>query len=460
MKRTHTCGELRKSDLGRNVVLIGWVNIRRDHGGLLFIDLRDRYGITQILFDPKVLPSAKSLHSEDLIGIIGKVKERPKGTINKRLATGEIEVLIEKFSLLNRSKELPFEISGKSKVPEELRLAHRYLDLRRPIMQERLILRHRLVKLIRDYLDQKSFLEIETPILTKSTPEGARDYLVPSRLSPGNFFALPQSPQLFKQLLMIAGIDKYFQIAKCFRDEDLRADRQPEHTQLDLECSFVEPEEIFSIIEEMLFILFEKTLSLKISLPFPRLTHKEALSQYGTDKPDLREEKKTDFSFVWIKQFPLFQFNKEEKRLTPEHHPFTLPLKEDIPLLDREPLKVRAMAYDLVLNGEEIGGGSIRIHKRELQEKIFKLIGLSKDNYLPKFGFLLEALEYGAPPHGGIALGLDRLLMLMTGAESIREVIAFPKMGDGSCPLTGAPAEILAEQLKELSLKIDKKKIP
>jgi len=457
MKRTHSCGELRKTDLGKNVLLIGWVNTRRDHGGLLFVDLRDRYGIIQILFDPKVLPSSKSLHSEDLIAVEGKVKERPKGTINKRLATGEIEVLIEKFSLLNRSKELPFEISERSSIAEEVRLTYRYLDLRRPIMQERLILRHQLIKLIRDYLDQKGFLEIETPILTKSTPEGARDYLVPSRLSPGNFFALPQSPQLFKQLLMIAGIDKYFQIAKCFRDEDLRADRQPEHTQLDLECSFVVPEEIFSIIEEMLFILFEKNLSTKISLPFPRLKYKEAISRYGSDKPDLRKEKRTDFSFVWIEQFPLFQFNKEEKRLEPEHHPFTLPMEEDLPLLDREPLKVRAMAYDLVLNGEEIGGGSVRIHQRELQEKIFKLIGLSRDDYLSKFGFLLEALEYGAPPHGGIALGLDRLLMLITGTGSIREVIAFPKAGDGSCPLTGAPTEILAEQLKDLSLKIDKK---
>lgn len=459
MKRTHTCGELRKSDVGKDALLLGWVNIRRDHGKLLFIDLRDRYGITQVLFDSKILPSSKSLHSEDLIAVEGKVNERPEGSINRKIATGEIELFVEKFSLLNKSKELPFEISGKSMVAEDSRLVYRYLDLRRPIMQERIILRYRVIKSIRDYLDRKSFLEIETPILTKSTPEGARDYLVPSRISPGNFFALPQSPQLFKQLLMIAGIDKYFQIARCFRDEDLRADRQPEHTQLDLEFSFVTPDDIFSIIEEMLSLLFEKFLSLKLSLPFPRLKYADAISRYGSDKPDLRKEKKGDFCFVWLEQFPLFQYNKEEKRLESEHHPFTSPMEEDLPLLEKEPLKVRANAYDLVLNGEEIGGGSIRIHQRELQERIFEMIGLSREDYLSKFGFLLEALEYGAPPHGGIALGLDRLLMFITGADSIREVIAFPKAGDGSCPLTGAPSEILQGQLRDLSLKVDKKEI-
>jgi len=457
MKRTHNCGELRRSDLGKDVFLIGWVNVRRDHGGLLFIDLRDRYGITQVLFDAKLLSSSKSLHSEDLIGVGGKVQERPKGTINNKLVTGEIEVFAEKLFLLNKSKDLPFELSHDLKVAEEIRLTYRYLDLRRPIMQKRLIMRHRLVKLIRDYLGKKEFLEIETPILTKSTPEGARDYLVPSRLSPGDFYALPQSPQLFKQLLMVAGFEKYFQIARCFRDEDLRADRQPEHTQLDLECSFMTQEEILAIIEEMIATLFEEILSLKIPLPFPHLMYQEAISKYGTDKPDLRDEKKTNFSFVWVEQFPLFQFNKEQDRLDPQHHPFTLPMEEDLSLLDQEPLKVRGLCYDLILNGQEVGGGSLRIHKRELQEKIFGLIGLSQEVYLSKFGFLLEALEYGAPPHGGIALGLDRLLMLMSGADSIREVIAFPKSGDGSCPLTGAPARVSLQQLKELSLKIDKK---
>ncbi len=459
MKRTHTCGELRKNDVGKTALLLGWVNVRRDHGKLLFIDLRDRYGITQILFDSKIFPAAKSLHSEDLIAVKGKINERPEGTINSKIATGEVELYVEEFSLLNKSKELPFDISGKSKVAEEARLTYRYLDLRRPVMQKKLILRQRVTKAIRDYLDAQGFLEVETPILTKSTPEGARDYLVPSRISPGNFFALPQSPQLFKQLLMIAGVDKYFQIARCFRDEDLRADRQPEHTQVDVEFSFATPEDIFSLVEEMFSILFEKFLSRKLSLPFPRLEYADAISRYGSDKPDLRKEKKEDFSFVWVEHFPLFQYNKQEKRLESEHHPFTSPMEEDLPLLEKEPLRVRANAYDLVLNGEEIGGGSIRIHQRELQEKIFRIVGLPRKDYLSKFGFFLDALEYGAPPHGGIALGLDRLLMFISGADSIREVIAFPKAGDGSSPLTGAPSEVLPEQLQELSLKLDKKRI-
>lgn len=586
-KRTNSCGELRKEDIGKSTILMGWTQSRRDHGGLIFIDLRDRSGITQIVFDPKESAQAhqKAHHikNEYVIAIKGMVVPRLSGTENPQMATGEIEVKTKQVKILNISDALPFNIEDKTDINDNLRLKYRYLDLRRTNMQKKIYLRHQICMEIRNYLDDKGFLDIETPFLTKSTPEGARDYIVPSRVNPGKFYALPQSPQLFKQLLMIAGFEKYFQIVRCFRDEDLRADRAPEFTQLDMEMSFIDREDIISVVEEMFAHLYSKLFNLKIKIPFLRMNYQEVIAKYGTDKPDLRfgmeiieltdlfrkssfkvfkeviqnqgkicaikvegdkefSRKKLDdwqlfissfgakglayikfkegkdfqssiakflspeeienikiktntkpgeiiliiadqekvvyealgnlrinlandlnlihqdqkeFNFLWVTDFPLLKYNLEEKRYDAVHHPFTAPLNEDLDLLDSDPLKVRSKAYDLVLNGNEIGGGSIRIHNNDLQKKIFKLLGIDDKKAEQKFGFLLQALKYGAPPHGGIAFGLDRMVMLLTGAHSIREVIAFPKTQKATCPLTDAPSEVDYKQLKELHIKLD-----
>lgn len=583
LKRTHYCGHVNSNEIEKEVVLFGWVHRRRDHGGVIFIDLRDREGIVQVVLDPEfskeVHDKGREIRAEYVLEIKGVVKERPADSINEELPTGRIEVFANHLEILNKSIVPPFEIAKDIDINEDLRLKYRYLDLRRQKIQKNIITRHKLTSTIRNFLNSKGFLEIETPILTKSTPEGARDYLVPSRVNPGKFYALPQSPQLFKQLLMVSGFDRYFQIARCFRDEDLRANRQPEFTQLDMELSFVEPEDIFSIIEELLTVIFREILGINIKTPFNRITYREAMENYGTDKPDLRfglklrdltEEVKildfppfkssiseggkiygliieegnrfsrteldklrdlaiklgtggmawirygeklkstfgskvnqerllklkesllipdegillliggeeelvqttlgnirltiakklnlldeNRFEFLWVTDFPLLEWDEDESRWVAKHHPFTSPKKEDIPLLDEDPKKVRAKAYDIVLNGEELGGGSIRIHNTDLQKKMFNVLNISEKEAEVKFGFLLEAFKYGAPPHGGIALGLDRLAMFLTNTTSIRDVIAFPKTQKAMCLLTGAPSTVGEEQLKELRIKLD-----
>jgi aspartyl-tRNA synthetase len=582
-KRTHTCGELRASDVGKIVTLNGWVDKRRDLGGLIFIDLRDRYGKTQVVFSPQhndqAYQIAKELKSEFVISVTGKVERRPKGAENPSLPTGEIDVLADEVQILSKSETPPFLIEDDINVSEELRLKYRYLDLRRPIMQSNLITRHRMAQVVRRYFDENGFIEIETSFLVKSTPEGARDFLVPSRLHPGKFYALPQSPQLYKQILMVAGFDRYFQIVRCFRDEDLRADRQPEFTQIDVEMSFVMEEDVFNIVEGLIFRLMKEIKGIEIQLPFPRIPYVEAIEKYGTDKPDLRFDleivnatdifKTTEFKvfreaienggvicglnlpgcanfsrkqideltnfvkdlgagglvhfkvengevespvakyftkislqklrermnsrdgdlmilisdqpqkvysilgslrlemgrrlnlideeqfrFAWIVDFPLLEWDEEENRWVSVHHPFTSPKLEDLHLLDSDPGKVRARAYDLVLNGNEIAGGSIRIHDAELQRKIFKLLGISDEEARKKFGFLLEAFKYGAPPHGGIAFGFDRLVMLFTGMKSIRDVIAFPKTSSALSLMDEAPSEVDPKQLDELHIQV------
>ncbi|RJP28719.1 MAG: aspartate--tRNA ligase [Candidatus Omnitrophota bacterium] len=461
MLRTNTCGELNLNDSGKTVALCGWVANRRDHGKLIFIDIRDRYGITQIVFIPKesgqAYEKAKGLGNEFVIRVTGIVNNRPKNNLNPKISTGEIEILVKDMEVLNPSLNPPFEISDNSEITEELRFKYRYLDLRRETVLNNFVMRHNLFKIIHSFLDAKGFLEFETPVLTKSTPEGARDYLVPSRVNPGNFFALPQSPQLFKQILMVSQADKYYQIAKCFRDEDLRADRQPEFTQLDIEMSFVEEDDIYLLIEELMKVIFKELKGVDIKTPFTRLSYKEAQEKYATDKPDLRKVLNSEFAFAWVNEFPLFKFNEEEKRWESEHHPFTAPSKDSLDLLKTDPAAVKSRSYDLVLNGMELGSGSIRIHNQALQEKIFDIIGIDKEQAYRRFGFLLEAFQYGAPPHAGVAFGLDRLAAILAGQESIKEVIAFPKTSQAICPLTGAPSEVDEKQLKELAIEVRKK---
>ena len=582
--RTHRCGELKKAHVGQTVVLDGWVHRRRDHGNVIFIDLRDRFGVAQIIFNQEVNAAAHKraheLRSEFVVSVTGKVVLRPEGSANPDLSTGEIEVMAQAVEILNDAETPPFVIEDEADVTEALRLKYRYLDLRRPKMQRLLRLRHDVTQQVRTFLNGQGFLEIETPMLTKSTPEGARDYLVPSRVNPGSFYALPQSPQLFKQILMVSGADRYYQIARCFRDEDLRFDRQPEFTQIDMELSFVDREQVLSLAEKMISHLFREAGGIELPTPFPRLTYQEAVGLYGSDKPDLRFDMplyeltafaaqsefkvfretvakggivkalvvkegaaltrsridalgETAKSFgakglawvkivadgqlesiiakflaaarlraavpeatsgdlllfvadeqkvvhdvlgrlrlllgeelglidhklwrpLWVIDFPLLEYDEQTRRYVTLHHPFTAPFDEDLPLLGSDPLRVKAKAYDLVLNGNELGGGSIRMHRREVQTKVFDLLGIGKEEASAKFGFLLEALEYGAPPHGGIAFGLDRLVMLLGGAESIRDVIAFPKTQKAQCSMTEAPAPVDPQQLKDLHIKLDK----
>ena len=470
MKRILSVKTIQK--IGEEIKLNGWVHSRRDHSKIIFIDMRDKSGLIQLVFLPsnkECYKLADSLRSEWVIEAIGQVNKRPKGMINEKIPTGQVEIEVKELKILNEAKTPPFEIAeeqakDKKEVNEEIRLKYRYLDLRRQKMRNNLVVRHKVIKLIRDFMDKKGFIEIETPILTKSTPEGARDFLVPSRLHPGEFYALPQAPQQLKQLLMVAGIEKYFQIARCFRDEDLRGDRQPEFTQLDVEMSFVKQKNILNLIEKLIIniikelVYIDKNLSKKLTFnPFLRLDYEEAIKKYNTDKPDLRKDKKdpNELAFVWILNWPLFQWNSDEKRYDSCHHIFTAPKEKDLPLLEKEPLKVHSWQHDLVLNGSEVGGGSIRIHQADIQEKIFKLVGLEDEEIKEKFGHLLKAFAFGAPPHGGIALGLDRFLMTLLNEKSIREVIAFPKTGDAQDLIMEAPNKVNPEQLKELNIKID-----
>lgn len=583
LERTDYCGDLRSKDVGREVTLMGWVQRRRDLGGLVFIELRDRQGIIQVVFNPEISPEAhekvQSIRNEYVLGVRGKVVQRPEGTFNPKLDTGKVEVLAQELKILNPSRTPPFPIEDEEEVAENIRLKYRYLDLRRPKLQRNLILRHRMAREVRNYFDQQGFLEIETPMLTKSTPEGARDFLVPSRLEPGHFYALPQSPQLFKQILMISGFDRYYQIVRCFRDEDLRSDRQPEFTQIDVEMSFVRVEDIQRMMEGLMVHLFKKVLDIELETPFPVLTYDEAMERYGVDKPDIRfgmelkdvsmewkdssfplfretlekhgiikaitvkggstlsrkeieeltrfvydygakglisakvganawqssiqkfvtqEERKAiekkmgagegdllifiagsnkvvnqalanlrlhlgkkmglikedQYRFVWILDFPLLEYDETEKRYVAVHHPFTAPKDEDISKLKDHPEQVRAKAYDLVLNGSEIGGGSIRNHLKEVQSLLFEKLGMGEEEARERFGFLLEALEYGTPPHGGIAFGFDRLVMIVSHSESIRDVIAFPKTQKGTCLMTEAPSRVDPKQLDELFIKL------
>jgi len=584
MRRTHSCNDLRLEHLDREVTLTGWVLRRRDHGGVIFIDLRDRWGLTQVVFNPEVQAEthakAHALRPEWVIGVRGRVAPRPEGMENPKLATGAIEIMVDELRILNTSVTPPFPLDEEIEVSDALRLQYRYLDLRRPEMAANLVLRHRLSQTVRCYLSDNGFLEIETPMLTRSTPEGARDYLVPSRVNPGRFYALPQSPQLFKQLLMVAGMDRYFQIVKCFRDEDLRADRQPEFTQIDMELSFVGEDDIQRLMEGMMTTIFRQVLGRELVTPFPRMTYDEAMRRYGCDRPDTRfglelvdlsdlldgcgfkvfqeaiagggrvqainakgcagfSRKELDdlteyagrfgargmawikvkadqwqspitkffseaeieamrrrlgaeeddlilfaadrtavtrqvlselrlelarrlglitpgsFNFLWVTDFPLLEFDAEAKRHVAVHHPFTAPLEEQLDMLESTPGELKSRAYDLVLNGSEIGGGSIRIHRRDVQDRVFRLLGIDDAEAQDKFGFLLRALELGAPPHGGIAFGLDRLTMILAGRDTIRDVIAFPKTQKATCPLTEAPAPVERKQLTELALRPD-----
>jgi aspartyl-tRNA synthetase len=582
--RTHTCGELRETNIGEAVVLNGWVDRRRDLGGVIFIDLRDRYGITQVVFEPSfdktAHQQANSLRNEFVLSIEGKVRRRPDNTDNPELLTGAVDVMVNKLIILNEAITTPFQIKDEIEVNEDIRLKYRYLDLRRPKVQSNIILRHKMYQVTRKYFDENNFVEIETPVLMKSTPEGARDYLVPSRIHKGKFYALPQSPQQYKQILMVSGFDRYFQIVKCFRDEDLRADRQPEFTQIDVEMSFVDQENIFETVEGLMKVLYKEIWNKDLKLPIPRFTFDEAMEKYGSDKPDARfelplvtlnsvfknsgfkvfkgqidndgiitglvaprcgeytrnqldvltdivkkwgaggliwirvkgpeleapvakffsdEEKKnlvetlnakpgdlifiitgtrikalsvmgnlrlemakrldlvkkdTEPKLLWVTDFPLFEWDEESKRFYAMHHPFTSPRLEDIPFMESNPGKVRARAYDLVLNGSEIAGGSIRIHNADLQAKMFRALGIPEEEAEHKFGFLMNAFKYGAPPHGGIAFGFDRMAMVFTGENSIREVIAFPKTTSAVSLMDDSPSNVSEEQLKELHLKI------
>jgi aspartyl-tRNA synthetase len=584
-KRTHTCGELNENDIDKIVILNGWVDRIRDLGGIIFVLIRDRYGKTQAVFDSSdnnaLYQKALKLKNECVVSIQGKVRLRPEKDRNPNMFTGDVEILATNLEILSESETPPIYVNIEEDISENLRLKYRYLDLRKERMQRNLILRHKVMKITRDTLSAEGFLEIETPYLTKSTPEGARDFLVPSRLKPGNFYALPQSPQLFKQLLMVSGFDKYFQIARCFRDEDFRADRQPEFTQIDIEQSFVEKEDIFALTEKLIKEIFEKSLNYNgLEIPFQKYTYDEVIKKYGSDKPDLRYgmefidlttyfkntetnfikngidkglilkgfivpersnnfsrkkfddltefakeqgstgliwiandkeirsnikkaaakeinilvergimkegdvllaileeadkidkilgqlrikmikeefEKESGFSIIWVTDFPMFSWNEEEQRIVAEHHPFTMPNLDDLAKYDNtDPLKIKSQSYDLVINGYEIASGSIRIHKQDIQQKVFDILGLSKEEAQEKFGFLLEAFKYGAPPHGGIAIGMDRLVSILVGEDSIKEVIAFPKTASGTDPMTNAPSEVSEKQLEELHLALKK----
>lgn len=452
-----------KEKTGESVKVSGWVNTRRDHGKIIFIDLRDMSGILQVVFVPgsKAYEKVSEIRPEWVISIEGKINARPEKMINSDMVTGTVEMEAIDLEVLNKSKTPPFEVDKNTLgIDEELRLKYRYLDLRSERMVKNITLRHEIVRFMREYLWKEGFREIETPYLTKSTPEGAREFIVPSRLYPGEFYVLPQSPQQFKQLLMVGGIEKYFQIARCFRDEDQRGDRQPEFTQLDIEMSFIEEEDIFALIEPMMIEMVEKLVpNGKITKkPFPRIPFLEAMEKYGSDKPDLRENKedKMEFAFCWIVDMPLFKYSNTDKKLVSSHHPFTMPKKEDISLLDTDPAKVKAYAYDLVLNGFEMASGSIRIHKRDVQNKIFDLLGVSEEEKVRRFGHMLEAFEYGAPPHGGVAPGIDRLVALLSGESVIRESIAFPKTGDARDVMMGAPSAVSEQQLKDVHITLAK----
>ncbi len=459
------------NEVGQKVRVAGWVHARRDHGKLIFIDLRDRTGLLQVVFagqNAELWKIADKLRPEWVVSIEGLVKERPEKLKNPKISTGSVELEADKIEILNEAKTPPFEIGQKDKVGEELRMEYRYLDLRDPKMQENLIKRSEAVRFFNNYLKDRKFVEIETPDLTKGTPEGAREFIVPSRKHPGKFYVLPQSPQQFKQLLMVAGFERYFQVARCFRDEDSRGDRQPEFTQLDIEMSFVEDNDVMDLIEGMMVELVKNMFPQKkiAAKPFPHLDYDEVMAKYKTDKPDLRENKDdpSELSFLWVVNMPLLEYSETEKKWVSSHHPFTSPAENFEEILAGKPQdikrleKIKAQAYDLVLNGYEIGGGSIRIHKRDLQNKIFEILGLGAEEIEARFGHMLKAFEYGAPPHGGIALGLDRLMMILMNEPSIREVIAFPKTGDDRDLLMGAPTEVNEKQLKELHISAVKPK--
>ena len=457
-----------KNKVGEEVEIFGWVHNRRDHGKVIFIDLRDRSGIAQVVFTPdqKDYETAKKLRSEWVLKITGKVAERPSAMVNKEIETGEVEIRPESLEVLAEAATPPFALDTDGReIGEENRMRYRYLDLRRERMKNNLILRHRVIKFIRDFLDKKGFVEVETPILTKSTPEGARDYVVPSRLYAGKFYALPQSPQQYKQLLMVAGLEKYFQIARCFRDEDTRGDRQPEFTQLDLEMSFVNQEDILSLIEELYAEMVKKLLPTKhvTEIPFPRLSYKDAMERFQSDKPDLRKDKNDpdELAFAWIVDFPMFEWKESEKRWDAVHHPFTCPkvegdLNDFIARMKKNPVDILAHQYDFVLNGYEIAGGSVRIHQPELLSAVFEIMGHTAEQIERKFGHMLEAFKYGAPPHGGIAPGIDRFIAIVSNEPNIREVIAFPKTGDARDLLMDSPSELDEAQLKELHLGVAK----
>jgi aspartyl-tRNA synthetase len=453
MERTIIADTINK--IGQEVKLNGWVSTRRDHGKLVFIDLRDRSGIVQVVGDNRL----GDLRSEDVIEIIGLVKERPAHMVNEKISTGKVEIELKEIKILAKSKELPFPIETDGlDIDEDTRLKYRYLDLRRSRMLKNLQLRHQMIKSIRNWLDEKDFIEVETPLMTKATPEGARDFLIPSRLQPGKFYALPQSPQQYKQLLMVAGLEKYYQIARCLRDEDLRADRQLEFTQLDIEMSFTNREDVLSLIEPLMINLAEKFGKKILEVPFPRITYAQAMEKYGDDKFDLRKEKDPNvLAFAFVIDQPLFEWKKTENRWDAMHHPFTAPNPEDLPLLEKGNLgKVRSWQYDLVCNGYEVGGGSIRITDSKLQEKIFEIMGHTPEKIQNKFGHLLNAFQYGVPPHGGIALGMDRLISVFAGENSIREVIAFPVNSSGQTAVMDAPSPIDENELKELKLQLIK----
>ena len=454
MLRTHTCNELTEKDIGKTVKLCGWADTVREHGKIIFVDLKDRYGKMQTIVIAKnkdAFEILKSITKESSIMIEGKVQQRPKGTENDKIPTGKIEVFVEKVEVFSKCPPLPFELEDKN-VNEDVRLKHRFIDLRRDEMQRNLIFRDNVIRSARDFFHSKDFIEIETPIIAKSTPEGSRDYVIPSRIHPGKFYALPQSPQLFKQLLMVSGFDRYFQIAKCMRDEDLRADRQPEFTQIDLEMSFAEQDDIIRTVEEMLKKVFKDTLNADLKIPFKRMSYQDSMKKYNTDKPDLRNGKEK-FAFVWIVDFPMFEYSKEEGKYVAVHHPFTMPNMAEF---KKNPVNSKALAYDIVLNGVELGGGSIRIHNLDIQKKVFDVLGISEKEADEKFGFLLNALNYGAPPHGGLAIGLDRMIQLMLGLESIRESIAFPKNKEAKDVMIDAPSELTDKQLREIHLSVEK----